>query len=165
MRFHVDVVKINQLKGLFQSPDKRPALFNVPASPLSRQHAPVLHEVHEVFGKVLHRLGGCVGTDVPGGAVDSHRPAAVVGAVKCLPKLPVGHLFRVMMSQGMCPFMAEQLAQGAPLRKAEFGQDSRASNRGDMDVASGSVVLPAKAAKRKGPEPNLHLGHGIAPKA
>ena len=118
----------------FQSPDKVPALFNVPGLPLSRQHAPVLHEVHEVLGKILHRLRGCVGTDVPGGAVGTHGPATIVGTVKCLPELPVGDQIMVMMGQGMRPFMAEQLAQGAALLEAEFGQDARAGHRGDVDV-------------------------------
>ncbi len=125
----------------------------------------MLHEVHEVLREVFHRLGRGIGADVPGGAVGAHRATTVVGTVERQAKLPVGYQWMVMMRQGMRPFMAEQLAQVAPLIKAEFGENTRSSHGRDVNVAGGTVVLPAEAVGGEGTQPNLHLGHGVAPKA
>ena len=64
-------------------------------------------KVHEVLCKVFHRLCGCIGTDVPGGAVSTHRLAVIVRAIKSLPKFSVDHPILMVMSQGMRPFMSE----------------------------------------------------------
>jgi hypothetical protein len=69
----------------------------------------------------------------------------------------------VLMGQGMSPFMAEQLEEGTALSKTKFGEDSGISYGRDVDVAGGTVVLPAKAARGKRSEPYLHLGHGVTP--
>ena len=158
------VVRIS-IEDLWQISDKFPTLFNVPCSPFSREGTPVFHEMHKVLRKVLHRLCGGIRADMPVWAVGANCSPAVVRAVKGLPELTVGDQIMMVMRKGMRPFMAEQLAQGAPLIKAKLGEDSGAGHGRNVDVTGGTVVLPAKAVCGKGPEPNLHLGHGIAPQA
>ncbi len=51
----------------------------------------MLHEVHEVLREVFHGLGSGIGADMPGRAVSANRATAVVGTVKGLSELPVGH--------------------------------------------------------------------------
>ncbi len=125
----------------------------------------MFHEMHKVLRKVLHRLCGGIRADVPGWAVGANCSPAVVRAVKGLPELPVGDQIMMVMRKGMRPFMAEKLAERATLRKAKLGEDSGAGHGRNVDVTGGTVVLPAEAFCGKGPEPNLHLGHGIAPQA
>ena len=125
----------------------------------------MLHEVHEVLGKVLHGLGGGIRADVPGGAVGSHSTTAVVRTIKRLAKIPVGHEFMMMMGKGMRPLMAKELPKGAALNKTEFGQDTRSCHGWHVDVTGGTVVLPAETPGSKRSQPHLNLRHGITPKA
>ncbi len=71
--------------------NKPPPLLNMPGLPFSRKVTQVLHKVHEVLREVFHRLGGCIGADMPGRAIGANGATAVVGTVKGLSKLPVGH--------------------------------------------------------------------------
>lgn len=125
----------------------------------------MLHEVHEVLGKVLHRLCGGIRADVPGRAVGSNRATTIMGTVKGVSKLPVGHQVMVVMGKGMCPLMAKELPQAAPLIKTEFGQDTRSCHCWHVDVTGRTVVLPAEATGSKRSQPHLNLSHGITPKA
>lgn len=68
-----------------------PPLFNMLVLPFSRKVALMLHEVHEVLREVFHRLGGCIGADMPGRAIGANRATTVVRAIKGLSELPVGH--------------------------------------------------------------------------
>jgi hypothetical protein len=69
----------------------------------------------------------------------------------------------VVIGKGMRPFMAEKLAERAVLSKTKFGEDSGSCCGRDVDVAGGTVVLPAKAVRGKRSEPYLHLGQGVTP--
>ncbi len=125
----------------------------------------MLHEVHEVLREVFHRLGGCIRADVPGGAVGADRATTVVCAIERQAKIPVGYQVMVVMRQSMRPFMAEHLPEGTALCETELGADAGAGHGRDVDVTGGTIVLPTEAVGGEGPQPNLHLGHGIAPKA
>jgi hypothetical protein len=149
----------------WQISDKFPPLLNMPGLPLGRKNTSVFHKVHEVLREVFHWLCGSIGADVPGRAVFTNRLAVIVRAVKGLAKLPVDHQILMVMGQSMRPFMAEKLRAGTAFIKAEFGKNTRTCHRRDVDVTGGTVVLPAEATDSKGPEPNLHFGHGIAPQA